>query len=116
MAYDKIFRKKVVEIKEKEGLSVQEVGQRFGISSRSVFRWKYKAEPCQTRSKRATKIDMEALKKDVEMYPDGYLKERSKRLHVSESCVFYALRRLKITCKKKRLFTQKGTKTSEKNI
>ena len=33
---------------------------------------------------------MEALKRDIELYPDGYQKERAKRLKVSENCIFYA--------------------------
>ena len=57
-------------------------------------------EPCQTRNKPATKIDMEALTRDVELHPDAYQYERVQRLNVSESCVQAALKRLNISYKK----------------
>ncbi len=100
MSYSKDFREKVFEIKRKEKLSTESVAERFGISSRSIFRWKYKPEPSKTRKKAATKINMGDLKKDIKINPDAYLEERAERLKVSISCVFYALKRLKVTYKK----------------
>ena len=58
-------------------------------------------KPCTTRNKPATKINMEALKKDVAENPDLYLLERAEKFKVSGSAIFYALRRLNIRCKKK---------------
>ena len=49
---------------------------------------------------RSTKIDMEALKRDVEQYPDAYQFERATRLDVAEHCVWYALKLLNVTYKK----------------
>ena len=72
----------------------------FGINPATIFRWLKRIEPCKTRNKPATKIDMEELKKDVELYPDAYQRKRAERLKVSESCIFYALKRLNITHKK----------------
>jgi transposase len=43
---------------------------------------------------------MEALRQDVEEYPDAYQYERAERLNVSKSCVFFALKRLGVTYKK----------------
>lgn len=101
MTYSLDFRKKVLAVKEQESLSFEAVTQRFGIGSKNtVFRWSKKLEPCQTRNKPATKIDMEALKRDVELYPDAYQYERAQRLNVSESCVQAALKRLNIRYKK----------------
>lgn len=88
-------------VKEQEGLSFEAVVQRFGIRSKNtVFRWTKKLEPCQTRNKPATKIDMDALMRDVALHPDAYQYERAQRLGVSESCVQAALQRLKISHKK----------------
>ena len=43
---------------------------------------------------------MEALRKDVEDNPDHFQYERAKKFGVSPSAIYYALRRLKISCKK----------------
>ncbi|MCP4051282.1 MAG: transposase, partial [bacterium] len=83
MSYSKDFRKKVFEIKKKDNLSTKEVARRFGISSRSIFRWRHKPDPCKKRGEPATKIDMEALKEDINLNPDAYLEERASRLSVS---------------------------------
>ena len=101
MSYPKEFRKKVFELKEKENLTIKETANRFGISVRSIYKWKYKPSPQKTRNKPATKIDMVALKKDVEDNPDLYLQERAETFKVSGSAIFYALRRLNIRVKKK---------------
>ena len=100
IGYSIEFRREVLKTREKKKLSVKTTAELFGIHPITIFRWLKRIEPCKTRNKPATKIDMEALKKDVKLYPDAYQKERAKRLKVSESCVFYALKRLKVTYKK----------------
>ena len=98
--YNLNFRKKVFEVKEKEGLSIREVAKRFGIASRSVFNWTKKLEPQLTRKKPAVKINMEDLKKDIEKHPDVYQYERAERLNVCQNCIHHALKRLGVTYKK----------------
>lgn len=100
MAYSLDFRKQVFKVQKKENLSDQEVSIRFGISSRSLQRWKKRLEPITKRNKPATKINMEAFKKDVEENPDSYQYERAQKFGVSESAIYYALKRLKISNKK----------------
>jgi len=100
MGYSLDFRKQVFKIKERENLSFQEASDRFGINIRTLFRWQKNIEPKLTRDKEATKLDMEALVEDVEKYPDAYQYERAERFGVSKSCIHYALKRLKISCKK----------------
>lgn len=101
MTYSLDFRKKVLAVKERESLSFEEVALRFDIGSKNtVFRWTKQLEPCKTRNKPATKIDMDALSRDLLLYPDGYQYERAGRLGVSESCVQAALKRLSISRKK----------------
>ena len=100
MTYSLDFRKKVLTIKVEEKLSFETVAIRFGVGEASVFRWSKRLEPCKTRNKPATKIDMDALAKDVETYPDAYQFERAERLGVGRSCIGYALKRLKISYKK----------------
>ena len=49
-----------------------------------VSRWLSDIEPNLTRNKPATKIDMQALFKDVQDYPDAYQYERANRLGVAK--------------------------------
>ena len=98
--YSICFRRQVLLIREKEGLSINAVSKRFGIASRSVVSWLQRVEPKTKRNKPATKIDMYALVQDIADYPDAYLYERASRLNVSKSCVHASLNRLKITYKK----------------
>ena len=49
---------------------------------------------------------MEALKRDVEEYPDAYHYERAQRLGVSQRGIGYALKRLGISRKKNALTSE----------
>ena len=59
------FRRKVLSVREKEGLTITEVAERFCIGIASVVRWLNRVEPQRTRVKPATKIDRIALARDV---------------------------------------------------
>lgn len=100
MTYSRDFRSKVMTLREKENLSMAEIAKRFDVGVSSIMRWSKNIESKLTRNKPATKIDMEALKKDVEDYPDAYQYERAQRLMVSKNCVCCALKRLNVTYKK----------------
>ena len=106
MTYPISFRKKVLNIKKKEKLSFAAIAERFILSKTTVFKWSQNLEPKRTRNKKATKINMELLKQDIEQYPDSYCYERAKRLGVSASGIRDAKYRLGVTYKK-------NTKTSE---
>jgi transposase len=100
MTYSLDFRKKVLKIRAEEGLSIEEVAIRFGVGKASVMRWLIDIEPKKKRNKPATKIDMDALKKDVEANPDSYQYERAARFNVSKTGIRSALIRLKLSYKK----------------
>lgn len=100
MAYSLDFRQQVFKVKQKEKLTFKEVSDRFGIPIRTLFRWQQRIEPKTKRNKPATKVDMEALAKDVENNPDLYQYERAAKFGVSQSAIFYALKRLNISYKK----------------
>ena len=51
MGYTLDFRKKVLEIRKKEKLSISETARRFGVGSSSIIRWIKRIEPCTTRNK-----------------------------------------------------------------
>ncbi len=100
MTYSIDFRRKVLSVREKEGLTIAEVADRFCVGIASVVRWIKNPEPQRTRNKPATKIDRIALARDVREHPDAYQAERARRLGVSEKGIGHALRRMGITYKK----------------
>lgn len=98
MTYSNDFRQKALTIRDQEQLSFEETAERFGVNKSSVFRWSKRLEAKRTRQKPSSKIDMEALKQDVEHYPDAYQYERA--VGVSQRGIGYALKRLGISLKK----------------
>ena len=100
MTYSSDFRRKVLSIREEEGLTIAEVASRFHVGVASVVRWLKNPDPKRTRNKPATKIDMNKLRQDIEDYPDAYQRERAVRLGVSEKGIGHAMRRLGVSYKK----------------
>ena len=100
MTYSLKFRQKVFAVKAKKNLTFEETSERFDIPIRTLFRWQQRLEPCTTRDKPATKIDMDALKKDVSAHPDRYQWERAQQFSVTPSAICLALKRLGIGYKK----------------
>jgi len=113
MTYSLDFRQKILKIRDTENLSMAEVAKRFNVGITSVMRWSKKIEPKPIRERPAIKLDMEALKKDVELYPDAYLIERAQRLNVSRNAIWCGLKRLNVTYKKN---TSAPQGTSRKTI
>jgi len=103
MTYSVDFRRKVLAIKEQENLTFEEAAARFGVGKASLVRWNARLEPCRTRHKPAAKLGDEALRRDVELYPDAFLYERAARLGASQQGVCAALKRLGVGRKKKTL-------------
>jgi transposase len=116
MTYSIDFRKKVLNTREKENLTIKETAKRFCIGVTTIVRWLIKIEVQIKRNKPPTKLDMEALKKDVELYPDDYLFERASRFNVSHNCIWHGLKRLNITYKKKRYSIPVQTKVKELSL
>ena len=114
MTYSTDYRKKVMEIREREWLSLEEAAKRFGEGRASIWRWTKEKEPRRRREK-PTKIKEEELRQDVEKYPDGYQYERAKRLGVSQRGIGLALKRIGISCKKKPIVTRKQMLKNGKN-
>jgi transposase len=108
MTYSLDFRRKVLKSKEKEKLTFASTAERFGMSKNTVLLWSKDIEPKRRRNKPATKLDMEALKKDIETYPDAYQYERAARLGVTATGIWHALKRLKVTYKKNPHASQGG--------
>jgi transposase len=100
MTYSLDFRLRVLSVKKKKNLSFAETAELFGVGVTSLVRWVKKPEPQTHRHKPATKLNMDALKEDIQLYPDAYQYERAERLGVSSMGIWHALKRLNVTYKK----------------
>lgn len=100
MTYSIDFRKKVLETRAKEKLSLTEISIRFRIGRASVVRWIARIESQKTRNRPPSKINMKALMDDIEAYPDAFQYERAARFGVSRMGIKHAMKRLGVTYKK----------------
>lgn len=104
--YSLDFRKRVFSIKEEENLTFAKTSKRFHIGMTTLFAWQKRMEPKTTRNKPATKIDMDALRRDVRKNPDRFQWERAQDYNVSAWAIGKALRRLHISLKKNSVASQ----------
>ena len=100
MAYSEDFRKKVLEVMNFEALTIASTARRFKINRKTLEAWIVSIVR-KPHSNRYRKLCLEALKEDVEKYPDAYQYERAQRLGVKQNTICYGLERLKISYKKK---------------
>ena len=92
--------KKILSIKNREKLSIRKTAQRFGLSTRTVYKWNKGIIGKSKRICKARKLDMQGLKEDVMKYPDLYQYERAEKFKVSQNCIHKGLKRLKVSYKK----------------
>ena len=118
--YDKKFREGVIVFKE-SGATFTQLQATFGIDRKTFVAWvKLRDEtgsvvvdrPPQVRRR---KIDKEKLKLAVQEKPDAYLEELAKPFKCSVQAVFYALKKMGITLKKRRSLMLKSPKKNGKN-
>ena len=107
MTYSVDFRRHVLSIRKKEGLTLEQTSERFGVGRASLCRWLRRLEPDQSKPGKR-KIDLLALAEDVRAYPDAYLHERAARFGVVPNAIFEALRRLGVSYKKSAQTSQGG--------
>ena len=100
MTYSISFRRHVLAIKDREGLTFSQAADRFSVGIASLVRWSAKLEPKEYRRERGLKIDLEKLAQDVRDYPDAYQYERAARFGVTPKAIWQALRKLGVTYKK----------------
>ena len=105
MTYSIDLREKVMEFLQK-GHRVSQAEDAFGISGFTIRKWRRLLEETgslEDEPRRATfkKLDPEKLAAYVGEHPDAYLQEMGEAFGCSGTAVFKALRRLKITRKKK---------------
>lgn len=100
MTYSVSFRRHVLDVKEREGLTFGHAARRFSIGIASLVRWNKEIEPKSYRREKGLKIDLERLQQDVRDYPDAYQYERAARFAVTPKAIWQALRKLGVTYKK----------------
>jgi len=100
MTYSIDFRRQVLAVRERDHLSIAQAAERFAVGKASVMRWLTRIER-KPSGFRQRKLDIEALKQDLQDYPDAYQYERAARLGVTQNAICYALKnKLRVTYKK----------------
>lgn len=99
MTYSPDFRKKVLAVRQEQGLTVRETAKRFCIGVATVTRWLKNPEIRRCLS-RQRKLDKQALLQDVKNRPDDYQYERAARFGVSTKAIWQALKKPGVTNKK----------------
>jgi len=85
--YPLVIRKKILAVKERDKLTLEQVDKRFDVHPRTILRWKKRINPKLKRNKPATKIDINLLGRDAEENPDSFQYERVKRFNVSPDTI-----------------------------
>lgn len=117
-AYSVDLRERVLKFLEKND-DKKVASSLFEVGIASIYRWirqkntRGNLEPLR-REYAYKKIDYELLKKYTEANPDQFLFEIAEQFSVTPQAIFYALKKLKITRKKRQRFIKKGMKTREK--
>ena len=101
MSYSLDLRKRVVDFLEKGG-KISKAVENYQVSRATIYRWldRKDLKPIKvTRRKR--KLDWAAVKKDVEQNPELKLSDRAKSFGVRTNAIWYAMKEMKITRKKR---------------
>ena len=86
MSYSEHFRRKIL-AKLEEGYSIRAVAAQFEINKNTIVEWKKRIEIKKTRVRKPSKINDDALREDVEKYPDAYQYERAARFNCRVSSI-----------------------------
>ena len=119
-AYSEDLRGRVLKYLE-EGNDKESTANLFSIGIATLYRWiKLKKETGHLQVRQRTvfrkTIENEKLKVYIEEHPDAFLWEIAQHFSVTVQSIFYALRRLKITRKKRQRFIQKEMKKRERSL
>jgi len=105
MAYSVDFRKRAIAFMD-EGHTGKQLYEAFKIWPSEVNKWRKLLEETGSlepkyRKTRKRKIDLQKLQQAIERKPDAYLSELAKEFNCTDPAIHYALKRLKITLKKR---------------
>ena len=115
MSYSKEFRERTIEYRQ-SGHTLEETHQVFKVAKSTIQEWEKQLKETGNLEKKPLhrsyrKIDPEKLKAYVAEHPDAYQSEMAEAFGCSESGIRDALRRYKITRKKRRLATRNKIRT-----
>ena len=110
MSYSRDYRERTIEYRQ-AGHTLEETHQVFRVSISTIREWEKRLKETGDLGKEELhrgfrKIDPEKLKAYVAEHPDAYQSEMAEAFGCSESGIRDALRRLKITRKKRRPATK----------
>ena len=71
MSYSIDFRRKVLTIRDREGLSMEQAAQRFGIGKQTVYYWTKRLLEKKKRERMPQKLCLKALEQDIKDNPDA---------------------------------------------
>ncbi len=100
MIYSFSYRRRVLEVQARDGLTNQQVADHFNIGIATVARWRSRIEAKPYPQRKPYKIDMTTLAEDVRAFPDAYQSERAARFGCTPEAICHALKRLGVTYKK----------------
>ena len=113
MTYPTWYRKKVLDYRTTHHLSIRQTAAHFKISPNSVLLWSKNLVPLAKKNRPPSKISNQALREDVDKYPDDFQYERADRFGVTKSAIQLAMKRLNLTRKKKHSRILKPMKSNE---
>ena len=113
MSYSIDYRKRTIEYRQ-AGHTLAETHQVFKVSQTTICTWEKQLKETGNLEKKelhrgSRKIDPEELKVYVAEHPDAYQSEMAEAFQCSESGIRYALKRHKITRKKRQPATRSRT-------
>ena len=114
MTYSKDFREQVLSHIDM-GSTIEDVSKLFSVGTSSIKRWKHNRKQTGSvmgpgRPKKPYKIGDAELKQYIKRHPDAFLNEIAKHFGVTSPGIFAALKRLKITRKKRLHYTRSDVK------
>ena len=106
MSYSRDYRERTIAYRQ-EGHTLEETHKTFKVAMSTIQRWETQLKETGNLEKKELhrsfrKIDPEKLKNYVAEHPDAYQSEMAKEFGCSESGIRDALKRHKITRKKRR--------------
>ena len=114
MTYSLDYRKQVLKSLA-GGMTFAEAASFYDISPTTIQKWKKRLHSKSTRNVTPSKIPDDALRKDVERYPDDYHYERARRFNCTAPAICEALKRLGIS-QKKDLRTAKSVSNKKSGV
>jgi transposase len=119
-AYSVDLRERVLNYLERDD-DKKGASELFNVGIATIYRWvrqkkeKGHVEP-HHREYVYRKLDYNLLEKYVKEHPDYFLLEIADHFSVTEQAIFYALKKLKITRKKRTSSTKNGMRKKEKSF